>query len=175
VPWARTRPRFRPKPGSANLYFTPERQRDYATAVGLKAKRIMRGRRPNPGPLLLRVACVYRWHNNYSAADRAAPGYFWKRTRPDADNMVKLVMDACNEIIWTDDAVVTDVRIVRLFHHTSALYVHVRQAPLTFEEMLRDWDGLFVQHYTPVVTGEVDDPTDEVDEPGSGSPDQGNT
>jgi Holliday junction resolvase RusA-like endonuclease len=39
----------------------------------------------------------------------------WYRAsrRGDADNRVKLVLDAGNKVLWTDDAQVTDLRIVR--------------------------------------------------------------
>jgi Holliday junction resolvase RusA-like endonuclease len=35
--------------------------------------------------------------------------------KPDLDNVVKLVGDACNGILWSDDSQIADLRICRMF------------------------------------------------------------
>jgi Holliday junction resolvase RusA-like endonuclease len=166
VAYARARPRYKPKPGAANLYFTPYRQRDFMTRIKAKAVRLMNRRKPYQGPLVLRVLVIFPWSRNRSANDRQIPGMFWKSVRPDTDNFCKLVMDACNNVVWFDDRVVVDARVMKIYGDLPGLYVHVRRAPLTLAEAMMEWDGLRQDHYKAIVIG-GDHETDEP-EPGAG-------
>ena len=39
----------------------------------------------------------------------------WRTSKPDADNIAKLVSDACNEIVFGDDAQVADLRVQKVY------------------------------------------------------------
>jgi len=143
--WARTRPRFRPKPGAANLYFTPYKQRQYAATIGWKAKDAMRARAWLTGPLMLRVAALFTWPVNTSKRERARPFAFWKVTKPDWDNLGKLVSDACNKIVYKDDAQVCDSRIIKGYSDKPGLYVTIEQANSNMDALAMEWRGVITE------------------------------
>lgn len=105
-PQAKGRPRFT---GTGRAY-TPERTRT--------AEEIMQGEMrqacpaPLEGPLELGISFRFRRPQNWSRAKREAIDdglEVWHTGRPDLDNLIKLVKDAGNGVLWRDDA-----QIVRL-------------------------------------------------------------
>jgi Holliday junction resolvase RusA-like endonuclease len=98
VPWARS------AGGVTTPRFTPAKQRSYAGVLKLYCQRAMDGTGPITGPIELSVMAVYQWPKSWSKRKRSLPGAGWKTSRPDGDNLTKLVKDALNTIAWTDDA-----------------------------------------------------------------------
>lgn len=45
--------------------------------------------------------------------------------KPDADNIVKLVLDAYNLMLWKDDSSVTDVTVRKIYTETPGLLVYI--------------------------------------------------
>jgi Holliday junction resolvase RusA-like endonuclease len=91
-PPSKARARFNGR-GSKARAFTPERTRAGEEALGWAVKAAKPGLRPDPdGSFEVNVAF-------YTAT--------WQRR--DLDNMVKLVLDACNGVVWEDDAQVTAI------------------------------------------------------------------
>jgi Holliday junction resolvase RusA-like endonuclease len=45
--------------------------------------------------------------------------------RPDIDNTLKLLLDACNGIVWLDDAQVVEVAVSKLWASRGRLHVMV--------------------------------------------------
>lgn len=103
-PVAKGRPRFT-RQGHA---YTPEK-----TTAGEKAIRDRwlskyGSRGPLTGPLEVFVTAYRHMPTRFKADDieRAEKGFIAPVTRPDADNYLKLVLDALNGIAYTDDALI---------------------------------------------------------------------
>lgn len=121
VPWARAR-------SKGHIRFTPKRQRDYMAFVGSCASCAMRGRGPMAGPLFLSVVAIYPWPESWPAKKRAAPGAEWKTSRPDAGNIVKLVEDSMNLIVYQDDAQIVRCTTEKRYGDVPGLSVAVSVA-----------------------------------------------
>lgn len=88
--------------GNGKLRFTPKKQRSAMVDVRLMAQRAMQGRPPIAGPVEMVVEASYLPPASWSEKKKAAAK--WKASRPDGDNIAKLIKDACNKIVWLDDA-----------------------------------------------------------------------
>lgn len=96
VPFART------GGGTTTARFTPRKQREAMGVIKLFASRAMDGKPPMEGPIWLSVEAFYVVPRSWSKK-RAAEAK-WKTSKPDLDNIVKLIKDACNKVVWHDDA-----------------------------------------------------------------------
>ena len=91
TPVGKARPRV-----TRNGAFTPEKTVNAERLVAWACKKAMAGARPLKGPLWLEVEA---W---FLPPKQAASPY--KTTKPDLDNILKLVGDALNKIAWHDDS-----------------------------------------------------------------------
>lgn len=103
VPWARAGRHGR---GT----YTPMRVRRWQDDARQVARAAMGNRLPIKGPVRLEFTAVLRiprswpdWKRQAALAGRVRP-----TCRPDKDNLVKALMDACNTIVWADDAQVVE-------------------------------------------------------------------
>lgn len=118
VPWARA--------GRGNGFtFTPAKQRSYMGVLRSAAKDAMQGRAPLTGPCRLVVAADYSWPKSTTKQRRAAPDGAWKDTKPDADNITKIVKDALSGIVFVDDAQCAEIRTVKRLADAAGLSVEV--------------------------------------------------
>lgn len=101
------------------------------TNVQLAAHQAGGGRKPLTGPVRLKVSAVWPWPKSWSARKRLTAGAHYKTSRPDADNIGKLIGDALNGVAWLDDAQVVEVSITKQYGLSGATYVSVE--PLTDE------------------------------------------
>lgn len=106
-------------------HFTPSAQRAYMGSVGLFAARAMAGADPFEGPLEVQVRAVYSHPASWSEKKKASVR--WRVSKPDCDNVGKLVLDAMNSIVFRDDAQVADLRIQKAYGSFSGLWVSVQQ------------------------------------------------
>jgi Holliday junction resolvase RusA-like endonuclease len=118
VPWARA--------GRGKGYtFTPEPQRLYGAKIGWYAKAAMvearRGDRLYGGAMRLDVVAKFTLPK--SAPKRNPPKH--KTTKPDADNIVKIVKDALNGIVWADDAQVVQMNVSKVYAPAPGLTVNI--------------------------------------------------
>ena len=107
------------------VHFTPKKQAAAMVNVQLAAAPAMRGREPLTGPVRLAISAVWPWPKSWSAKKRRAAGAHYKTSKPDADNVGKLVADALNGICWTDDAQVAELRVTKQYGMAGATYVVV--------------------------------------------------
>lgn len=91
VPWARART-------SGRRFFTDERTASAKRKVALAAKAA--GAVPFDGPVT--VALTFDYDADETRVE-ITPRPDGKATRPDVDNLCKLVMDALNGVAWVDD------------------------------------------------------------------------
>jgi Holliday junction resolvase RusA-like endonuclease len=120
VPWARA------GGGKTVVKFTPKRQRDYMGMIRAEAHRQMAAF-PGPlvGPLQLKIAAVYLWPKSTTKARLNAIDGGWKITKPDADNITKIVKDALNQIAYADDAQVSFSSCWKILGAKAGLVVEV--------------------------------------------------
>lgn len=119
VPWARAG-------GRGHLRFTPQRQRNYMAALKQYASDAMAGRPLLDCPLEMTVTATYPWPKSLSAKKRALPGAERKATTPDADNITKIIKDALNLVVFTDDARISDLHVFKRFGDAPGATVEVR-------------------------------------------------
>lgn len=121
VPWARAG-------RHGGVSYTPAKQKAFGTIVRDLGYEAMAG-----APLLecavrLQVIATYPWPRIFRKGRREAIDGAWKATRPDIDNIAKLISDNLNLIVWRDDAQVAAVIAYKLHGDTPGVDVTI--APL---------------------------------------------
>jgi Holliday junction resolvase RusA-like endonuclease len=103
------RPRFSTLGGHVRAV-DPQKSRDYKQYVKMVASQ-HKPAEPIAGPVFLEVTVFRPMPKSFSKKKRwfAEQGHIWPTTKPDCSNFIKLLEDACNQIIWKDDS-----QIVRL-------------------------------------------------------------
>lgn len=101
LPVAKARPRL----GKGGNTYTPQRTVNYETVVGLVARSVM-GNNPFLEPPIRAHLTFYFPYRKKKYAGKK-PAYYV--SRPDLDNLEKAILDACNGIIYKDDAGVASV------------------------------------------------------------------
>lgn len=109
-PVAKGRPRATAIGGQARMY-TPATTRAYEQRVAIAAREAMAKAPPMEGALSVSIEITMpipvSWSKRKQA--EALAGLVMPTGRPDLDNLIKALTDACNWIVWRDDA-----QIVRL-------------------------------------------------------------
>jgi Holliday junction resolvase RusA-like endonuclease len=90
--------------GNGAVRFTPKRQRDFMGLVKLAAHTAMQGRPVLEGALKATIIATYSIPASWSKKKRAEIASRWKTSRSDIDNLVKILADSLNEIVYHDDA-----------------------------------------------------------------------
>lgn len=92
--------------------FTPATQANFMAAVQMHASRAMDGLEPLQGPVRLEARFTYARPKSHKKAQLASA---WKTSTPDADNLIKIIKDSCNTIVWRDDAQVADMMVQKVY------------------------------------------------------------
>lgn len=103
--------------------FTPTPQRNFMAVVRDFAAQEMAGREPLTGPVRLTLEAEYIPPASWSKRKQTEAN--WKTSKPDADNIYKLVADSLNGVAYVDDAQIADVRITKTYAGVSRLSVSV--------------------------------------------------
>jgi Holliday junction resolvase RusA-like endonuclease len=117
VPWARAG-----KHGG--IQFTPARQRNFMAAVKTLCADAMKGAPPLDCAIELKVIAKYIAPPSWSQRRRDAAA--WKRTKPDASNVVKIIEDALNKVAWVDDAQIASLHVWKRYSYRAELVVEIR-------------------------------------------------
>lgn len=112
VPWARTSSR-------GGQRFTPKRQRDHGALVAQLAKVQVRSRMLD-GPVAVELEFRYP---NPQRPTRAYP-------RGDVDNLAKLVLDACQGILFPDDDYVVSLSTRKRYAPAAGTLVRCSPVPM---------------------------------------------
>lgn len=109
TPVAQGRPRFSSQGGFTRAY-DPKKSKDFKKYVKLVAAE-NRPKKLLEGPLQLFIKVYKPTLKNFSKKKLAAAesGELRPVTKPDVDNYVKGIKDACNQIIWKDDSQVVEL------------------------------------------------------------------
>lgn len=129
LPVPKGRPRLTTRGGIARAY-TPEKTRSYEDAVRIAAVEAMGGREPLADAVTVSVTAYLPMPKRLTKAQRALAldGAIMPTTRPDADNYAKAALDACNAILFRDDAQVTDLIVRKRYAAVPRLLITVEAA-----------------------------------------------
>lgn len=122
TPAAKGRPRFVRATGRA---YTPAATIQAERGIAQFASEAMRGRSLFDVPVELRVIACYLPPKTRTKAQRALPWAGFRGSRPDLDNCLKACLDACNGVVWTDDALVAAAHVAKVYGPVPGLRVSV--------------------------------------------------
>lgn len=116
--------------GNSVRMHTPEKTASYESLVKLAAKQAMAGAAPMAFPIALSLVVLHAIPKSWSKRkqDAALQGTERPTTKPDADNVAKAVADACNGIVWVDDAQVVELRVSKRYSSAPGVMVEVQPA-----------------------------------------------
>ena len=119
-------PKGRPRFTKTGKTYTPEKTRDYAKQVRNLAKLLMLEQPPFDFPIKVMVTAYMKIPkmSQKKTADALA-GYILPAVRPDIDNLAKAALDACNGIIWRDDALICSLLIKKRYASEPKLELKV--------------------------------------------------
>ncbi|AEV24609.1 holliday junction resolvase [Azospira oryzae PS] len=128
APVGKGRPKFARR-GSFTVAYTPEKTASYENLVKVKAEQAMAGRPVIEGAvsvvIWLYVTPPASWSQKKQRA--ALEGAILPTSKPDVDNVVKGIFDACNDIVWRDDKQACDVVVKKRYSDTARATVQVRE------------------------------------------------
>lgn len=93
--------------------YTPEKTRSYEGAVAMAAAAAMAGQPPLDGPLWIQVAAWFPKPKSWSK--KQSDGTRYHSGKPDADNILKAVSDACNGVLYRDDSQIAQATICKQY------------------------------------------------------------
>lgn len=116
------------KIGGFSRIKTPDKTVNYEGLVRYAAQQAMAGRELLQGPvevhLSIRMAVPASWSKKRQAM--ALAGQIVPTTKPDADNCIKAILDACNGVVWRDDVQCADGIWRKRYHAVPGVVVRIR-------------------------------------------------
>lgn len=105
--------------------FTPKKQENHMAVVKEFAARAMNGAPPISTAVAMRIGASYLHPASWSKKKKAATK--WKTSKPDADNIAKLIKDAIGTIVFVDDALVSRLVVDKFYGPTAFVLVEVAE------------------------------------------------
>lgn len=123
APVAKARPRFTQN-GHA---YTPDKTRSYEAIVKLCAMKAMKGKKLLTGAISLSVTAFFPIPKYFTKAirEKALSGELWHQKKPDWDNVGKIVSDALNGVVFSDDAKVSRAIVEKRYSEFPRVEVSV--------------------------------------------------
>ena len=103
---------------------SPEQSRNKLT-IGQIGAAAMAGRPPLECAVEVMVAAYWQWPKSMSEKKRRVYGSQYFTARPDGDNIMKLLGDALNGIVWRDDAQIVTATVSKRYGLTPQTIVRV--------------------------------------------------
>lgn len=127
TPVGKGRPKFARR-GAFVTAYTPEKTASYENLVKVKAEQAMVGRPMFEGAVEVSIRLFVTPPASWSQKKQreALAGNVFPTSKPDIDNVLKGIMDACNEIVFKDDKQAVDVRVVKRYGQVARAAVEVR-------------------------------------------------
>ena len=133
APVGKGRPRAARR-GAGVVMFTPEKTAGYealvaATAAAALASDALAAHQLLDGPLNAVLEMRFPVPASWSKAKRARAlaGVEWHTSKPDADNVAKAVLDACNGVVFRDDSQIVMLTATKEFSETPGVRVVIRE------------------------------------------------
>lgn len=126
TPVGKGRPKFARR-GKFVTTYTPEKTASYENLVKVKAEEAMQGRQMFDGPVSVEIVLLVTPPASWSQKKQreALAGTVFPTSKPDVDNVLKGIMDACNEIVFKDDKQAVDVMVKKRYDLTARAFVRV--------------------------------------------------
>src|SRR4051812_13495744 len=131
-PQGKGRPRFRvvaPKGKESFVStYTPAETVKYESKVSMYAKAAMRSTVPSDLPIEVRMEFHMQIPVSWSKKKQAAAlaGTVRATKKPDFDNVLKGILDACNGVVFVDDAQIVEVSVRKLYSINPRVIVAMR-------------------------------------------------
>lgn len=122
-PVAKGRPRFLREVGRKP--FPDKKTENYEGIIKQYAALAMRSTPPFEGPLRMTIRAMFIIPQSWP--EKRKREAVWKTSKPDWDNVGKIVSDACNTIVYHDDSQVVEAIIQKRYGVRSELVVTVEQ------------------------------------------------
>lgn len=109
-------PKGRPRLGK-NAVYTPAKTKLYERAVGYYAREAMKDVQIATGAVSVEMRFYMPIPTSYSGVKRlkALSGELRHVNKPDCDNILKAVLDSCNNIVYVDDNQVCDIAASKFY------------------------------------------------------------
>lgn len=122
-------PKKAPKFSRRGFAYTDKDSRAYEEHARLAAQMVMADDPPMSEPLMVRIEVELIVPASWSKKKRAGAmnGIVAPTKRPDVDNLAKLALDACNGIVWLDDAQICALSVVKKYSNTPRSTILVRR------------------------------------------------
>jgi len=117
-------------------HYTPAATRSYEGMIRYAAQEAMAGREMFRDPVDIGIFAVFGVPASYSKKKQAAclSGEIRPGKKPDIDNCAKAVTDACNAVVFADDALIVKMVATKVYGPEPMVIVTVRPAkPLNME------------------------------------------
>lgn len=126
TPVGKGRPKFARRGNFVSTY-TPEKTASYENLVKVKAEEAMQGKTLFEGAVSVEIALFITPPASWSQKKQreALAGTVFPTSKPDVDNVLKGIMDACNEIVFKDDKQAVDVKVIKRYADTARAFVKV--------------------------------------------------
>lgn len=113
--------------GAGIRMHTPEKTARYENLVALAARQAMAGRAPFASAVSVTVELFTTPPSSWSNKKRgeALAGAIRPTTKPDLDNVLKAIADACNGIVFIDDKQVVSVTMWKRYSDIPGAHVSV--------------------------------------------------
>lgn len=111
-PQGKGRPRF----GNGHTY-TPQSTRDYEERIAWTAK--ASGITPRTGPVTVIIMAEFAYPKSWPKKKRP----IYHTSKPDVDNIGKIVCDALNGIAYEDDSQVSGLIVTKVYGETERLII----------------------------------------------------
>lgn len=125
-PVGKGRPRAAKRGKNITLY-TPEKTANYENLVALAAQKAMLCKPLFKGALRMRLHIFTAPPQSWSQKKRAQAlrGEILPTTKPDLDNVLKAVADACNNVVFVDDKQIVEVYVAKRYSELPRAIVFV--------------------------------------------------
>jgi len=119
----------RPRLGKSRVY-TPTKTVKYEKLIQFYAYQAMKGKPIFDWAVTVNMYIFMQrprsWSNKkYLTMNNAE--FFTPITKPDIDNVIKVVFDAINKIVWNDDKQVTALKVTKLYTNDPRIVVKVEK------------------------------------------------
>jgi Holliday junction resolvase RusA-like endonuclease len=120
------RPHFVKKTGVA---ITPQKTRSYESVIRDYALKEMGGMDPWGFPIRVVVVASFDIPKSWNKVKReAATKQLIPPYKPDIDNVLKIVLDACNRVVYVDDTQVVHAAAFKVFANEPKLTIIIEEA-----------------------------------------------
>lgn len=126
-PVGKARPRFR-RVGNKVFTYTAQETKDYEKRVAAIYKKDG-GEIYYDAPVRVRILAKYPIPSSWSKKNKAKAlkGEIKPNTKPDVDNIAKIILDALNGAAYTDDKQVTSLEVEKMYSENPCVMVYVAE------------------------------------------------